>query len=218
MSLYDPARNLSIWLLPSATSPECREFSKVVDYLAKKNGKTPYAPHATLAMLPADFPLEIVRDVVNETKRDWFSRRIEFEKVYTTSKGVMIRGRHDTVDAAGVSLGSFQQAFHDRLQEEVQKRRTTGTIAADTPDVKNIVPKFPHISLAYTDKGQEESVKDIKKKGWYKPLDGGIKIAGFKGYKIGAIHFVYCGGLKPEKWKLFEQIEDGAEAPAETST
>ncbi|KIM26542.1 hypothetical protein M408DRAFT_330511 [Serendipita vermifera MAFF 305830] len=209
------SRNLSIWLLPSTTSPEYRDFSKIIDYLAEKHGKASFSPHATLAMLPADFPLEIVHDVINEMKRDWFSRRIEFEKVFTTWVGVVIQGRHDTVDAAGVSIGSLQQAFHDRLQEEVQKRRTAGTIAADTPDVKNIVPWFPHISLAYTEKGQDESVKDIESKGWYKPLDGGIEIAGFQGYKIGAIHFAYCGGLKPEKWTLFEQIEEGNEILAE---
>lgn len=149
-------------------------------------------------------------------KQDWFSRKIEFEKVFTTMVGIAIQGRHDTLDGSGegegTTVGSLQQKFHDRLQEEVQKRRTAGTIPADTPDVRNIVPWFPHISLAYTERGQEESVKDIEGKGWYTrsiSRDGIVEVGGFQGYKIGAIHFAYCGGLKPEKWTLFKQIEEG---------
>jgi len=105
----------------------------------------------------------------------------------------------------------LQQRFHDRLQEEVQKRRLAGTIAPDTPDVRNIVPWFPHLSLAYTDRGQEEGIKEIAEKGWYtqsKPDEpAGIQLAGFNSYKVGAIFFAYCGGLKPEKWTIFERIE-----------
>jgi len=217
------ARNLSIWLLPGADSTEYQRLGEIINYLAEKNGNTPFPPHVTLSMLPADFPLEIVRDVVEEVKEEWFSRRIEFESLFTTAVGIVVHGQrgnqagasmdsgsgHDHIVASTISL---QQRFHDRLQEEVQKRRLTGTLAADTPDVRNIVPWFPHLSLAYTERGQEEGVREIAEKGWFtqsKPGEAlGIELAGLKGYKIGAIYFAYCGGLKPEKWQIFERIEE----------
>jgi len=221
-------------------------------------------------MLPFEFPLEIVRDVIDEMKEEWFTRRIEFERVFTTTVGIAVHGRRDTLglpiqrlgDAEGggnttVSLVFLQQRFHDRLQEEIQTRRVAGTIPVDTPDVRNIVPWFPHISLAYTERGQEEGVQDIQARGWYSPPVTSsnllatpepelkrsssstflrslpflnkkknketkattaqspevtnIKLGGFEGYKVGAIFFAYCGGLRPEKWDIFERIEETGE-------
>lgn len=233
-------------------------------------------------MLPVDYPLEVVRDIVEEMKEEWFSKRIEFETIFTTPVGIVVqgqRGDQTTVSEPGrppvdllgrpdqtqtqvptkkaniikrivqhvtpsrtpplvqegmvvsrpgpreqharvgdgendtaTSAVILQQRFHDRLQQEVQNRRLTGAIAPDTPDVRNIVPWFPHLSLAYTERGQEEGIKEIAERGWYtqskpdEPL--GIQLAGFKGYKVGAIFFAYCGGLKPEKWTIFERIEE----------
>jgi hypothetical protein len=278
-----PARNLSIWLLPAINSPEYQRIGEIINYLAHKYGNTPFPPHVTLSMLPVDFPLEVVRDVVEEMKEEWFSKWIEFETIFTTPVGIAVHGRRgnqstvseskrpwpdqvqiqvptkkesiierlvwhvtpsrtlppaqegmvvsrpdtheqharvgDGENNTAIAIAMLQQRFHDKLQEEVQKRRLAGTIAPDTPDVRNTVPWFPHLSLAYTERGQEEGIKEIAEKGWYtqsrpdEPV--GIQLAGFKNYKIGAIFFAYCGGLKPEKWTIFERIEEatGANAP-----
>jgi hypothetical protein len=241
-----PARNLSIWLLPGPNTPEYRGLGEIIDYLAHKHGNSPFPPHVTLSMLPFEFPLEVARDVVEEMKEEWFSKRIEFESIFTTTAGILVHGRRGnqtTRDAGGqptrpprdllpghdqervpkgdqgfdmaTSTVILQQRFHDRLQEEIQKRRLAGAIPPGTPDVRNIVPRFPHLSLAYTERGKEEGIKEIAEKGWYaesprsNPDEAvGIELAGFKSYKVGAIFFAYCGGLKPEKWTIFERLEE----------
>ncbi|PVG00160.1 hypothetical protein CPB86DRAFT_806033 [Serendipita vermifera] len=207
-------RNVSVWLLPELKSSEFKSFDDIINSLAVKHGNHPFQPHVTLAMLPRDFPLVVLNKVVDEMKGDLFNCQVNFDFIFATSVGIAIQGAQEE------PLMGLQQKFHHRLSEELTiwhslsedqrgDQKTYGYNIA-----QNIVPAFPHFSLAYTTVGQQEGVQELEEKGIYKRGDGSrgrLTIAGYEGYRIGAIFFAYCGGLKPEAWQIFKEISaDGA--------
>jgi hypothetical protein len=204
--------NVSVWLLPKLNSSEYKSFDDIINSLAVKHGNHPFQPHVTLAMLPRDFPLVVLNKVVDEMKDELFNCRVEFDHIFATTVGIAIQGAQEE------PLMGLQHKFHNRLSEELRtwhslpedqrgEQKTYGYQAA-----QNIVPAFPHFSLAYTTVGQAEGVSELEQKGISKQGDGSrgrLTLAGYEGYQIGAIFLAYCGGLKPEFWTIFKEISVG---------
>ena len=203
-----PASNLSLWLLPKQSSPENEALSGVIQNLATKYQKYPHLPHVTLSILPEKFPLVVVNSVLEEMKGELFKETVEFETLFTSRGAIMVHGKHDN------HLAELQKKWHTRLAEELQRCVDNGELNEEelrqegvSMDVKNVVPWFPHLSIAYTNTGHQEGIDELEAKGSYKPSPP-IELGGYTGYKIGAIFAAYCGGLKAEKWKIFMRLED----------
>lgn len=211
MSITDvrsmPASNLSLWLLPKQSSPENQALSDVINTLATKYQKHPHLPHVTLSILHAEFPLVVVNSVLEEMKDELFNETVEFETLFTNHASIIVHGRHDN------KLAELQKKWHARLAEELKRRVDNGELDQEelrekgVRDVQNVVPWFPHFSVAYTNTGHQEGVDELEAKGLYKSSPP-IELGGYTGYKIGAIFAAYCGGLRAEKWKIFMRLED----------
>lgn len=199
--------NLSLWLLPKQSSPENQALSDVIKTLATKYQKYPHLPHVTLSILPAEFPLVVVNSVLEEMKGELFNETIKFENLFIAPAAIMVHGKHDN------KLAELQNKWHARLAEELQRRVDNGELNAEelrqkgVIGVKNVVPWFPHFSVAYTNTGHQEGVDELEANGLFKPSPP-IELSGYTGYKIGAIFAAYCGGLRAEKWKIFMRLED----------
>lgn len=200
--------NVSVWLLPAETSTEFEALQNIINILANKYHNHPFVPHVTLSMLPAQFPLDIVDRVLHEMKEDLFQETVEFEKLFTTDAGIAVYGKHDN------HLHDLQRKFHMRLTEELKRSVNEGNYTSDqleqigvSLDVKNIVPWFPHYSVAYTPCDQQKGVDDLIEKGLYNVKDTVMELGGYPGFKVGAIWCAFCGGLKPEKWQTFKKID-----------
>ncbi|KAG8833494.1 hypothetical protein FRC17_010606 [Serendipita sp. 399] len=225
--------NLSVWLLPAQSSPENEKLSSIIKHLAKKYGNYAYHPHVTLAMLPASFPPDIVERVLNEMKPQLFQQQIIFEALHAGQVGIFVYGHREfTSEGAPAGLMALQHAFHYRLNQELQialERGDEAIMNLGYREVRNIVPMFPHFSIAYTPVGQSEGVTELEQMGLYtRPAEtqgehattqvpgggmddltasDGMKLGGYRGYQVGALFAAYCGGLRPEKWRIFMRLE-----------
>ncbi|KAG8823057.1 hypothetical protein FRC18_010829 [Serendipita sp. 400] len=230
--ILEIASNLSVWLLPAQSSPENQVLSSIIGHLATKYGNYAYHPHVTLAMLPPSFPPAIVERVLNEMKSKLFEKQVVFEALHPGQAGIFVYGRREyTSTGAPTGLMALQQVFHDRLNEELKvalERGDEAVVNLGYTEVRNIVPMFPHFSIAYTPAGQAEGVAELQQMGFYTltpahqeesgatqtPGDvdalnagEGMTLGGYRGYQVGALFAAYCGGLRPEKWRIFMRIE-----------
>ncbi|CCA66518.1 hypothetical protein PIIN_00203 [Serendipita indica DSM 11827] len=224
------AGNLSVWLLPSVQSQEYTDLANIITGLAEKHSNHPYAPHVTLAMLPASFPPSIVERVLREMQSRLYQQSVVFDNINTNWVGIAVHGRKYARPLAGQPVHEkstllwLQEEFHHRLNEEL-----TAAIQRGDPEVmdlgytrvNNIVGSFPHFSLAYTEVGQKEGVQELEEtgvlvrygedlhdlqKGSDDLIGQGLTLAGHRGFKVGAMYAAYCGGFKPEKWRVFLRI------------
>lgn len=222
--------NLSVWLLPSVQSQEYTDLANIITGLAEKHSNHPYAPHVTLAMLPASFPPSIVERVLREMQSRLYQQSVVFDNINTNWVGIAVHGRKYARPLAGQPVHEkstllwLQEEFHHRLNEEL-----TAAIQRGDPEVmdlgytrvNNIVGSFPHFSLAYTEVGQKEGVQELEEtgvlvrygedlhdlqKGSDDLIGQGLTLAGHRGFKVGAMYAAYCGGFKPEKWRVFLRI------------
>lgn len=160
-------------------------------------------------MLPAQFPLIVVNRVLEEMKGDFFKETVvEFETLFTANSAIIVSGKKES------HLAELQRRFHIRLAEELKASVDAGELNEEelrrngvSMDVRNIVPWFPHFSVAYTTSGHQEGLAELVERGLYKPT-APIELGGYNGYKVGAIFAAYCGGLDAEKWKVFMKLED----------
>ena len=182
-------------------------------------------------MLPASFPPNIVERVMREMQPRLYQQRVVFDTIAATWVGIAVYGRKHTQAPTnpptnvGTVLAALQAEFHQRLNEEL-----ASAIQRGDPEVanlgytfvKNIVPGFPHFSLAYTEVGQNEGVLELEQTGVLvrngpslypiqddvEQVGEGLTLAGHRGFQVGALYAAYCGGLKPEKWRVFLRIEN----------
>ncbi|KAG8867747.1 hypothetical protein FRC20_004997 [Serendipita sp. 405] len=224
--------NVSVWLLPAQSSPENQVLSSIIGHLANKYGNYAYHPHVTLALLPPSFPPAIIERVLNEMKSKLFEERVVFEALHPGQTGILVYGRREySSTGAPAGLMALQQVFHDRLDEELKvalERGDEAVVNLGYTEVRNIVPMFPHFSIAYTPAGQAEGVAELQQMGFYTltpahqgesgtaktPGDvdalnagEGMTLGGYRGYQVGALFAAYCGGLRPEEWRIFLRVE-----------
>lgn len=212
--LTPTASNLSVWLLPAQDSPENKALQNILDDLAAKHGKSSYLPHVTLAIInlhPSTTEeqrnelAQRVETALQEMKEELFAARITFDHLFYNNAAMIVEGKKDE------GLLELQRKFHEKI------------------DAKLNVSWFPHFSIAYNQGGNAEKEADIKEledRGLYKKKakgsssdegsnDEGIELGGYTGFKVGGLYGAFCGGLLPEKWKIFLKIEEESQSTLE---